>query len=159
MKLTNEGLRAIIQEEIKSLNESLITEATRSTVAIEDKKGKVHGTYIHYDGYVSGGVGDMLSKEYKKLDKIESLLDLGAEGISSLDKSIAGGDDHSFSNKKKGETVFYGRDRDERGDMTSDFVDRDAYLKSHTEDFAYLYSIKDKKWYYAESGDNEWKKL
>jgi hypothetical protein len=159
MKLTNERLRQIIREEIKSLNESLITEATRSTVAIEDKSGKVHGTYIHSDGYIDG-VGDTLKKNFNKADKVSDLLDLGQYGISSLGKSIKGGKDHSFANAKKGETVFYGRDRGEDNDMTSDFKDRDAFLDAHTEEFAYLYSVKDKKWYYNEAyGDEGWKEL
>jgi len=159
MKITSERLKQIIQEEIKSLNESLITEATRSTVAIEDKSGKVSGTYIHSDGYVDG-VGNTLKKNFNKADKVSSLLDLGQYGISSLDKSIKGGDDHSFDNQKKGETVFYGRDRGEENDMTSDFKDRDAFLASHTEEFAYLYSVKDKKWYYNEAyGDEGWQEL
>jgi hypothetical protein len=159
MKLTNERLRQIIQEEIKSLNESLITEGTRSTVAIEDKSGKVSGTYIHSDGDLSW-VGKILKKNYAKSDKVSSLLDLGKYGISSLDKSISGGDDHSFANAKKGETVFYGRDRGEENDMTSDFKDRESFLASHTEEFAYLYSVKDKKWYYNEAdGVNGWQEL
>jgi hypothetical protein len=162
MKLTSERLREIIQDEIKSIRESvetLITEGTTSTVAIEDKKGKVHGTYIHSDGYTNG-VGAILKKNFMKADKVSDLLDLGQYGISSLGQSIEGGEDHSFAKPKKGETVFYGRDRGEAGDMTSDFKDRDAFLSAHTEEFAYLYSTKDKKWYYNEANKgSEWKEL
>jgi hypothetical protein len=161
MKLTNERLREIIQEEIKSIRESVetfINEATRSTVAIEDKKGKVHGTYIHSDGYTDG-VGATLKKNFTKADKVSKLLDLGKSGISILGNSITGGEDHSFADPKKGETVFYGRDRGEDNDMTSDFKDRDAFLSAHTEEFAYLYSIKDKKWYYTKADGKEWQEL
>ena len=159
MKLTNEKLRQIIQEEIQSLNESLITEATRSTVAIEDKKGKVSGTYIHSDGYVDG-VGATLKKNYTKSDKVSKLLDLGKSGISILDNSILGGDGHTFADPKKGETVFYGRDRGEDNDMTSQFADRDTFAEQHVEEFAYLYSVKDKKWYYTTDDANDgWSEL
>jgi len=162
MKITNERLKEIIKEEIISIreaNEALITEATRSTIAIEDKKGNVRGTYINSDGYVDG-VGATLKKNYTKADKVESLLALGEFGISSLGKSMAGGDDHSFAKPKKGETVFYGRDRGEDNDMTSQFADRDTFAEQHVEEFAYLYSVKDKKWYYTTDDDNEgWSEL
>jgi len=161
MKITNKRLIELIKEEILSIKESkaLITEATRSTVAIEDKKGRISGTYIHSDGYVDG-VGATLKKNYSKLDKIEALLNLGEFGISSLGKSIKGGDDHSFNNKKKGETVFYGRDRGESNDMTSSFKDRETFASQHAEEFAYLYSEKDKKWYYTTDDQNfGWQEL
>jgi len=161
MKITNKRLIELIKEEILAIRESkaLITEATRSTVAIEDKKGRISGTYIHSDGYVDG-VGATLKKNYSKLDKIEALLNLGEFGISSLGKSIKGGDDHSFNNKKKGETVFYGRDRGESNDMTSSFKDRETFASQHAEEFAYLYSEKDKKWYYTTDDQNfGWQEL
>ena len=162
MKITNERLKQIIKEEILSIkeaNDALITEATRSTVAIEDKKGRISGTYVHYDGYVDG-VGATLKKNYSKADKVESLLALGEFGISSLGKSIVGGDGHSFANPKKGETVFYGRDRGEDNDMTSQFADRDTFAEQHAEEFAYLYSVKDKKWYYTTADANDgWSEL
>jgi len=158
MKLTNKKLRAIINEEIIALSESLITEATRATVAIEDKKGKIHGTYIHSDGYVDG-VGAILKKNFIKADKVSKLLNLGKSGISILAGSIVGGEGHTFADPKKGESVFYGRDRGEDTDMTSDFQDRESFIGAHTEEFAYLYSTKDKKWYYTESGSKEWKEL
>lgn len=158
MKLTEGRLREIIQEEIKAIKEAMINEATRSTVAIEDKKGKVHGTYVHYDGYVDG-VGAILKKNFTKADKVEKLLDLGKYGISSIDKSIDGGDDHTWAKPKKGETVFYGRDRGEKNNMSSEFKDRDAFLDRHTEEYAYMYSVKDKKWYYAKYKGAEWTEL
>ena len=43
--------------------------------------------------------------------------------------------------------------------MTSEFKDRDSFASGHTEEFAYMYSIKDKKWYYAEDDDRSWKEL
>ena len=86
MKITKQRLIEIIKEEILSIreaNEALITEGTRSTIAIEDKKGNITGTYVHSDGYVEG-VGAILKKNYSKADKVESLLALGEFGISSL---------------------------------------------------------------------------
>jgi hypothetical protein len=160
MKITNQRLKDIIKEEIVSIRESksLITEATRSTVAVEDKKGRISGTYIHSDGYVDG-VGATLKKNYSKADKVNRLLNLGEFGISSLGKSIEGGDGHSFADPKKGETVFYGRDRGEDNDMTSQFKDRETFASNHAEEFAYLYSVKDKKWYYTTDGDDGWSEL
>jgi hypothetical protein len=61
MKITKEKLLQIINEEIVAFKEQKLNEATRSTVAIEDKNGKVRGTYVHFDGYVDG-VGKTLQR-------------------------------------------------------------------------------------------------
>tara|TARA_R110002096_G_scaffold1004_4_gene5379 strand:+ start:212 stop:691 length:480 start_codon:yes stop_codon:yes gene_type:complete len=158
MKITKERLLQIVNEEISAFSANKLNEATRSTIAIEDKNGKVRGTYVHSDGYLDG-VGDTLSKHYKDKKKIEQLLDLGKAGISGLYKSIDGGDSHSFNSPKKGETIFYGRDRGEDNDMTSQFKDRAAFATGHSEEFAYMYSMKDKKWYSATDDDRNWTEL
>ena len=78
-----------------------------------------------------------------------------------MDKSIKGGKDHSFEKPKKGETIFYGRDRGEKGSATSKWKSRDA-IKFHSgEEYFYIYNMKEKKWYYkAEYGNpRDWTEL
>ena len=42
-------LKSLINE-----SKSLVTEATRSMIGIEEPNGKITATYCHYDGYPEG---------------------------------------------------------------------------------------------------------
>ena len=64
------------------------------------------------------------------------------QGISFLDKSMKGGKDHSFDNRKDGESIFYGRDRGEKGNMTSNWKNRDKVKYDSGEEYAYIYNLK-----------------
>jgi len=135
-----------LKDIIKESN--LITEATRWNVAVEMPNGKVLATYGHWDGYPQH-VGKILKKYYSGgAGKVRDLIKLGKQGISDLGKSIKGGKGHSFDNPKKGETIFYGRDRGEKSNATSKWKNRDAVKFHSGEEFAYIFSMKDKKWYY-----------
>jgi hypothetical protein len=133
------------------LKEELITEATRWNVAVAMPNGKVTAVYGHYDGYPEY-VGKMLKKYYSQGGKVRDLVKLGKHGISTLDKSMKGGKDHSFDNPKKGETVFYGRDRGEKHNMTSTYKSIDdfgqKFTKSSGAEFGYVWDMKERKWYY-----------
>ena len=136
-------LREIIKEEVQNI----INEGTRWGVGIEAPSGKVLSTYGHYDGYPSW-VGKHLKRYYNNSAKVKELMKLGKQGISTLGKKIKGSKDHSFDKPDKDVTVFYGRDRGEKGNATSKWKDRDE-IKFHSgEEFAYIFSMKDKKWYY-----------
>ena len=74
-------------------SKSLITEATRSMIGIQEPNGKITATYCHYDGYPEG-VGKMLKKFYKNPSVIKKLVTLGKNGISTLGKNI--GKKHDF---------------------------------------------------------------
>ena len=148
----------------KLITETLLTESTRSQVGVIDKNGNILSTYVHYDGYPQG-VGKTLKQHYNGT-KVKQLLKIdGGAGISFLEPSIKGGPDHSFTNPKKGETVFYGRDRGEKGgkylkgklDNLYDYI-KDADSKAGA-DYIYLYNEKDGKWYYAKYSDKELKEL
>ena len=106
LTVSKEQIKEIIREEIQSV----LTEGTRWSVGIEAPSGKIASTYGHYDGYPEYA-GKMLKRYYSNTGKVKQLMKLGKQGISTIDKSIKGGDDHSFAKPKKGETVFYGRDR------------------------------------------------
>ena len=133
------------------LKEELLTEATRWNVGVEMPNGKVTAVYGHYDGYPEY-VGKILKKYYSSgAGKVRDLIKLGKQGISTLDKNIKGGKGHSFDSPKKGETVFYGRDRGEKGNMTSTYKSIDdfgqKFMKSSGVEFGYIWSVNDRKWY------------
>ena len=63
---------------------------------------------------------------------------------------MKGGKDHSFDNAKKGETVFYGRDRGEKGSMTAKYKSMDDFQEDFQQkygaEYGYIWSVKNKKW-------------
>jgi len=158
VKLTKTRIKEIIREEIQTV----LTEGTRWNVGIEAPNGKIASTYGHYDGYPEHA-GKMLKRYYSNTGKVKQLLKLGKQGISTIDKSIKGGDDHSFAKPKKGETVFYGRDRGEKDNHSNISKSREELLKGRNRwsggtEFMYIWSTKDKKWYYVSrySNPQEW---
>ena len=130
----------------------LITEATRSQFGKIDKSGKITSVYVHNDGYPSHMVP--VIKGYKAKD-VDAILNLGKAGISFLDKKI--GDKHDFNKPEKGWTIFYGRDRNETGDVTNkaSIKNIEEYLKDVANDagaeYVYLYDERDGKWYGADT--------
>jgi len=83
--------------------------STNSTIAVKTNN-KVKIIYCHWDGYIEG-VGKTLLNHYHTQEKIESLVNLG--DLSVLDISIACPSGHTFENRIKGYSLFYGRDRGE----------------------------------------------
>jgi len=156
VKLTKTRIKEIIREEIQTV----LTEGTRWLVGIEAPSGKIASTYGHWDGYPKHA-GKMLKKYYNNPAKVKQLLKLGKNGISSIDKSMKGGKDHTFENPKKGETVFYGRDRGEKDRYGAMWASRDKVKFNSGEEFAYIWSVKDKKWYYKARYTNpqDWTEL
>ena len=155
-----EVLKYVIKRIIKEEKENLITEGTRWLVGIEQPNGKVTSTYGHYDGYPEWA-GKHLKKYYNNPAKAKELLKLGKSGISTIGPKIKGSKDHSFEKPDKGVTVFYGRDRGEKDNWLSNWKNRDAVKFNSGEEYAYIYNLKEKQWYYkAEYGNpREWTKL
>ena len=93
--------------------------------------------------------------------KVKQLLKLGSSGISTIGPKIKGNKDHSFDTPNKGVTVFYGRDRGEKSRMTSNWKNRDAVKFDSGEEYAYIYNLKEKQWYYKSrySNPQDWTKL
>ena len=137
------------------LSEHLINEGTRSQIGVIDRSGNIVSTYVHWDGYPDW-VGKIAKNHYGG-GKIKQLLkvDKGI-GISSLNKKMDGSGDHTFQNPGKDQTIFYGRDRGEKGgkfmkgkfDKVSDYI-KNAGNQAGAE-YVYLYNEKDKKWYFAD---------
>jgi len=155
-KVFEQLLKKIIKEETKKV----LNEGTRWLVGIEGGNGKILSTYGHYDGYPKH-TGQLLKKIYNTPSKVKQLMKLGKQGISFLDKSMRGGKDHSFDNRKDGESIFYGRDRGEKGNMTSNWKNRDKVKFDSGEEYAYIYNLKEKKWYYKSrySNPQDWTEL
>jgi hypothetical protein len=149
MKITKSQLKEIIKEEVKSI----INESTRWLVGIEAPSGKIASVYGHWDGYPEH-VGKFLKKYYTNPGKVKQLLKLGKNGISSIDKDIRGAKDHSFDNPVKGQTVFYGRDRGEKDNYSKTWKNRDAVKFNSGEEYGYVWSVKEKKWYYKSRYSN-----
>ena len=51
--------------------------STRCLIAIENTDKTYDVIYCHFDGYVRGGVGEELFKNYKERRKVENLISLG----------------------------------------------------------------------------------
>ena len=60
----------------------------------------------------------------------------------------------TFDKPEKGVTVFYGRDRGEKGNMSTTWKNRDAVKFKSGEEYGYVWSVKDKKWYYKSRYSN-----
>ena len=126
-------LKEIIREEVRNV----INEGTRWLVGIEEPSGKITSTYGHYDGYPEWA-GKHLKKYYRNPAVVKQLLKLGRAGISTIGKKIKGSKDHSFEKPEKDVTVFYGRDRGEKGSMTSKWGNRDKVKFDSGEEYAYI---------------------
>ena len=157
MKITKSTLKQLIKEELKSL----LTEATRSQIGIELPNGKIVAVYCHYDGYPEF-VGKLLKKYYNAPNKVKELLKVGKNGISTLGKIV--GKKHDFDApydeiEKKGWTTFYGRDRNDKGNMSHQYKNREEYGKKGRSKFGteyhYVFSLKDKKWSYYDYNGKE----
>lgn len=57
--------------------------STRSRIAVQGYDGGYKSIYCHFDGYIDG-VGEMLFKNYRNMEKLQKLMALG--DISSLGK-------------------------------------------------------------------------
>ena len=143
---------------LKSLiKEELLTEATRWNVGMELPNGKVTAVYGHYDGYPQG-VGKLLKQYYKNPAVIKQLIKLGKNGISTLGKNI--GKKHDFNmdydeKQKLGYTTFYGRDRGESSNATRTYRSRQDFGEDFDEEYGYIWSMKDKKWYMYDGSGKE----
>jgi hypothetical protein len=120
-----------------------INEGTRSQVGVIGSNGKIISAYVHYDGYPSNMKKGL--KHHMKSDKdVLKLIKMGgARGIFD-DKDIE----------------YYKSGQPQKGDSK----DVAGYIKAadskNGAEFVYLYNMKDKKWYYADTyKDTELKKL
>jgi hypothetical protein len=121
-----------------------INEGTRSQVGIIDRSGKIASGYVHYDGYPSNMKSGLKKHMKNEKDVLNLIKKGGARGIYN-NKDI------EYFNEKPSPI---------KGNMKT----LSRYIKSAGSrggaEYVYLYNMKDKKWYFADTyDDNELKKL
>ena len=120
--------------------------STRSYIAMKTGENTYKAVYCHYNGYLSYN-GVMLLENYNTADRVEQLLSLG--NISSLREKIepAPESKHCFETPDDDVTIFYGRDRGEKGQEA--FTCTEKELKDPTSWIEYIYVFDGGKWYYS----------
>ena len=111
--------------------------ATRSLIGKQNPDGSVHAVYCHNDGYIIGGVGEILVNYYATEAKLDLLLDGG--GMSSLGKTLESTD---FYRGKRGEESV-------NNDATQyvNTIDFKRGCRDCDADYAYLY--KNGTWHFT----------
>lgn len=132
-----------------------INESTRAQIGVADKKGNITTVYLHY-----GSMGDNADvirhfggKEAKELVK------LGKAGISFLGKKL--GPKNDFANPDYEMTMFYGRDRGEKGnsvnsgkmDSIQDFARK--VRNSAGAEYIYIWDEATNKWFYMDAYEDQ----
>jgi len=121
----------------------IVNEGTRSQVGIIDRSGKIASAYVHYDGYPSNMKPGLKHHMKNEKDVLKLIKAGGARGIF---------DDKEIEYYKSGQP------------MKGNSKDIASYIKNadskNGAEFVYLYNMKDKKWYYADTyKDSKLKKL
>ena len=121
--------------------------ATRSYIAMKTDENTYKAVYCHYDGYLEYN-DRILLQYYNTQERIEKLLSLGC--ISSLHENLEPSADshHCFDTPEKGVTVFYGRDRGEKGQEA--FTCTKEELTDPHSWINYIYVFDNGNWYYSE---------
>ena len=125
--------------------------ATRSTIAIQNEDGTVTSVYCHWDGYPAHN-GRILQEHYTDAQTVAELISLG--DISSLGERISPtvGSGHTFENGEPGTTVYYGRDRGERGVAPQKALNADSWRYTCGQEYDYLYVASEGAWYVGKHG-------
>lgn len=121
--------------------------STNSRIGKLLPNGKVRAITCHYDGYLSGGVGEELLTHYQNTEKIDALLDLG--NLSALGKEIGEQQDfYNFATHNHDWCLAYGRDRGESR-MESKIVSLEEFQSDFN--WPYLYLFKDGEWIFCDT--------
>jgi len=119
----------------KLLPEGKINEGTRSQVGFIDKSGKIASAYVHFDGYPSNMKKGLKKHMKNEKDVLQLIKKGGARGIFA-DKDI------EYFNEKP-------------SPIKGNLKDIEKYIKNADmrggAQFVYLYNMKDKKWYFADT--------
>ena len=120
--------------------------STRSSIAIQHSDVEIESVYCHSDGYLQG-VGTILLSNYTMESRVKELLWRG--DISSLGCKLSPVEyNHSFANPEKGVTVFYGRDRGDKGvESKIHFGEADFIHERTSENCEFLYLWSDGEWF------------
>lgn len=111
--------------------------STRSNISV--KVGNEYRTvYCHWDGYLEG-VGETLLNYYNSQELAEELVKEG--DMSCIGEKCSCPEGHSYENQVNGYTVYYGRDRGEKGTGYKVSEQRPKLSEE------YLYVFEDGKWF------------
>ena len=126
------------------LKEGVINEGTRSQVGVIGRNGKIVSAYVHFDGYPSNMKPGLKHHMKNEKDVLKLIKMGGARGIF---------DDKEIEYYKKSGQPLKGDSKDIKSYINDAGVEAGA-------EFVYLYNMKDKKWYYADTyKDSKLKKL
>ena len=127
--------------------------STRSYIGIELDDGRIMGSYCHSDGYLTYN-GAMLLDHYSDRAKVEKLISFG--DMAALNENIDpfSGRVPNFDHRQEAVTVFYGRDRGEKGTEPRIVDLEDINSPDSWIEYCYVYG-KDGKWRYFVCGQNE----
>ena len=122
--------------------------STRSGVGLLMPDGTIKAVYVHWDGYVSGGVGETLALHYTEREKIEKLIALG--DLSSLGAEVDPdpASPHSWKKPQPNVTVAFHRDRNEPLQPAIEVKDKASFPKVADDRFGadYIYLFEDGRW-------------
>ena len=124
--------------------------STRSYICRENEDGTITGSYCHCDGYLTYN-GAMLLDHYSTKERVDKLLSFG--NMSCLNEIIEPDPSkpHTFDDRQPNVTVFYGRDRGEKGQEAQTVKLEDLDDPSSWIEYCYVFG-KDGKWRYFECG-------
>jgi hypothetical protein len=108
--------------------------ATRSNIGYVMPNGNIRFVYCHWDGYPSYN-GRILQEHYQSAYKIAQLVELG--DLSSLNKEIGVKINFDDTEARKGQCVYYGRDRGEENVLPQETADVSDFVQN---DYAYLWN-------------------
>ena len=122
--------------------------STRSYICRENPDGTYTGVYCHMDGYLTYN-GAMLLDHYNSKERVEKLLSFG--NMSSLNINIEPDPSkpHTFDDRQEDVTVFYGRDRGEKGQEAQEISLEEIDNPESWIEYCYIFG-KDGKWRYFE---------
>ncbi len=130
--------------------------STRSYIAMKTGENTYRAVYCHYDGYLEYN-GRMLLEHYNTQGRVEKLLDLGC--ISSLREKLEpdAGNHHCFDTPDEDVTVFYGRDRGEKG-QEAVVCTKEQLTDPHSW-IEYVYVFDNGTWYFSQIERNGFSKF
>jgi hypothetical protein len=130
---------------------------TRSNIIVQSTKtGQFVRVYCHWNGYPSHH-GPILLGHYNRQHLAEELVFHG--DMSSLAENCTKPRGHSFEHPKKGYTVYYGRDRNDRNrgpDVCDSLIE--AFHEAG-DDIEYFYVWKDGQWLFCPDLPKAWEQL
>ena len=130
--------------------------STRSRIGILKKDGSIDSIYCHLDGYPEW-VGQKLYRFYNNLEKINSLINLGA--ISHLEENLEPNPNmkHEFGHDTEQPNVVVAYHRDRKEDWKyvkpkhfKDINEFEDYCKQSDQEYAYLYDVNNESYIWSE---------